>query len=90
MVALLWWSGSLSVAMLIVSSILAGTITSISAPANQALIPSAAGEDHLQNAIALNSFQYNIARVIGPAIGGLAIASIVRELVFCLMHSASL
>ncbi len=75
-VALLWWSGSLSVAMLIVSSILAGTITSISAPANQALIPSAAGEDHLQNAIALNSFQYNIARVIGPAIGGLAIASI--------------
>lgn len=74
-VAWLWWYGWLSVVALIVCSLLAGIITSISAPANQAIVPAAAGEDHLKNAIALNSLQYNVARVLGPAIGGLAIAS---------------
>jgi MFS family permease len=34
------------------------------------------GQDHLTNAISLNSTQVNLARVIGPAIGGALIATV--------------
>jgi MFS family permease len=45
------------------------------APAYQSLIPSLVGDKrHLPNAIALNSIQFNLARVIGPLIAGAALA----------------
>lgn len=72
--AAIWWSGNLAAWHLLTGSFLAALVTSFAAPATQALIPAAAGEDHIPNAVALNSFQYNVARAIGPAIGGLALA----------------
>ena len=44
--------------------------------AYQALIPSLVGEETLQNAIALNSIQFNMARVLGPVFGGIALDSL--------------
>ena len=45
------------------------------APAYQSLIPSLVSDKrHLPNAIALNSIQFNLARVIGPLIAGAALA----------------
>ncbi len=45
-------------------------------PAYSALIPCLVDKEDLQNAIALNSIQFNVARVLGPALGGLALAKI--------------
>lgn len=72
--AVLWWNSSLALWYLLSVSFLSGIVNAIGAPASQSLIPVAAGEDHIPNAIALNSFQYNVARAVGPAVGGLALA----------------
>lgn len=54
-------------------SFIVGTAQAFGAPAYQSLIPSLVPRDHLPNAIAMNSIQFNLARVIGPVIGGLAL-----------------
>jgi len=41
-----------------------------------ALIPTLVAPEELSNAIALNSIQFNLARVIGPVLGGLALAKL--------------
>lgn len=50
-------------------------------PAYQALIPGLVPREHVANAIALNSIQFNLARVVGPVIAGAAFASL--GAVFC-------
>ncbi len=54
-------------------SFIVGTAQAFGAPAYQSLLPSLVPRDHLPNAIAMNSIQFNLARVIGPVIGGLAL-----------------
>ena len=44
-------------------------------PAHQSLVPSLVDKEHLPNAIALNSIQFNLARVIGPLIAGAALTA---------------
>jgi len=43
-------------------------------PTRQAFIVEMVGRDDLMNAIALNSAMFNAARIVGPALAGLAIA----------------
>ena len=50
-----------------------GTAQSFGGPAYSALVPSLVEKEDLPNAIALNSIQFNLARVIGPVLGGLAL-----------------
>jgi len=45
-------------------------------PAYSALIPTLVDKKDLQNAIALNSIQFNLARVVGPALGGIALVKL--------------
>ena len=45
-------------------------------PAYQSLIPSLVPKDNLPNAIALNSIQFNLARVIGPLLAGVTLATL--------------
>jgi predicted MFS family arabinose efflux permease len=45
-------------------------------PAYQALIPSLVKAEDMPNAIALNSIQFNLARVTGPVLGGLALTKL--------------
>ncbi len=54
-------------------SFVVGTAQSFGGPAYSALVPSLVGEEDLQNAIALNSIQFNVARVLGPVLGGFAL-----------------
>jgi MFS family permease len=56
-------------------SFVAGVGQAFGGPAYQALIPSLVGKDHLPNAIALNSIQFNLARVIGPILAGATLAA---------------
>ena len=52
---------------------LAGVANALAGPAFQAIIPALVGREALGNAIALNSAQFNLARIVGPAIAGVLI-----------------
>ncbi len=49
-----------------------GVGQSFGGPAYSALLPTLVGPEDLANAISMNSIQFNLARIIGPTIGGLA------------------
>ena len=57
-------------------SFFVGLAQAFGGPAYQALIPSMVDSEDLPNAIALNSIQFNLARVIGPVLGGLALTNL--------------
>ena len=54
-------------------SFMAGLAQAFGGPAYQSLIPSLVHKKHLPNAIALNSIQFNLARVFGPLLAGAAL-----------------
>jgi len=58
---------------ILLSSFVVGTAQAFGGPAYSALVPSLVDKEDLPNAIALNSIQFNLARVIGPVLGGLAL-----------------
>ncbi len=62
----LWQVGLLAFAL--------GTVNALNNPAQQAFVPELVGRDLVADAVALNSVQFNTARMIGGAIGGLAVA----------------
>jgi MFS family permease len=45
-------------------------------PARSALIPTLVPREHLSNAISLNAIMFQIASVVGPAVGGIIIATL--------------
>jgi predicted MFS family arabinose efflux permease len=53
-------------------SFVVGCGQSIGGPAYSALLPTLVNAEDLSNAIAMNSIQFNLARIVGPTIGGLA------------------
>lgn len=69
--AFLLWMGMTVWWPILVLSFTVGCAQAFGGPAYQAMIPSLVKKEDLQNAIALNSIQFNLARVIGPLIGGL-------------------
>jgi predicted MFS family arabinose efflux permease len=54
-------------------SFLSGFAQAFGGPAYQALIPTLVDKEDMPNAIALNSIQFNVAVMIGPALGGQAL-----------------
>jgi MFS family permease len=52
-----------------------GVITAIDNPVRQAFVVELVGRDNLVNAVALNSMLFNGARIVGPALAGVMIAS---------------
>jgi len=61
---------------ILVLSFITGFAQAFGGPAYQALIPMLVDKEDLPNAIALNSIQFNLARVIGPVLGGLALTQL--------------
>jgi len=57
-------------------SFVAGFAQAFGGPAYQALIPMLVKRNDMPNAIALQSIQFNVARVIGPVLGGLALTKL--------------
>ena len=57
-------------------SFVVGMAQSFGGPAYSALVPTLVSKEDLPNAIALNSIQFNLARVIGPTLGGLALTGL--------------
>jgi MFS family permease len=56
-------------------SFITGCAQSFGGPAYQSLIPSLVDKKDLPNAVALNSIQFNVARVLGPLAFGLTLAA---------------
>jgi len=56
-------------------SVVTGLAQAFGGPAYQSLLPSLVSKDHVPNAIAFNSIQFNLARVIGPLFAGAALAA---------------
>ena len=56
-------------------SVITGMAQAFGGPAYQSLVPSLIDKRHLPNAIALNSIQFNLARVVGPLIAGAALTT---------------
>jgi len=73
LLAALVFTGVVHVWHVLCLSVLVGIAQSFGGPAYSALIPSLVPKEHLQNAISLNSIQFNLARVIGPTLGGIAL-----------------
>jgi MFS family permease len=61
--------------MILALSSLTGVAQAFGGPAYQSLIPSLIPKVTLPNAIALNSIQFNLARVIGPMVAGAALTA---------------
>jgi MFS family permease len=55
---------------------LTGTALVLDAPSRQGLVFQMVGRAELPNAVALNSSLFNVSRIVGPAIGGVVIASV--------------
>jgi MFS family permease len=61
---------------IVVLASLLGVVNAFDIPARQAFLVEMVGKEDLMNAIALNSSMFNGARVIGPAVAGILVASI--------------
>jgi MFS family permease len=72
--AALVFQGRVHVGHILALSFTTGLAQAFGGPAYQALIPSLINKKDLPNAIALNSIQFNLARVFGPLFAGLAMA----------------
>jgi MFS family permease len=66
-------AGYMTVPLLLALAVVQGVCSAIEIPARQSLIIQLVGRDDLQAAIALNSSGFNLARIVGPALGGLVI-----------------
>jgi MFS family permease len=73
--AALVFTDRLHIWQILTLSFITGVAQAFGGPAYQSLIPSLIPKDTLPNAIALNSIQFNLARVIGPVIAGAALTA---------------
>jgi predicted MFS family arabinose efflux permease len=73
--AALFFTHSVKVWQILSLSFVVGLGQSFGGPAYSALLPTLVPSKDLSNAIAMNSIQFNLARVLGPAIGGFAYAT---------------
>ena len=57
-------------------ALLLGCVTAFDGPASQTFVSELVGDRDLSNAVGLNSTSFNIARMVGPAIAGVLLASV--------------
>jgi MFS family permease len=76
LLGVLVWTGTVQYWEVGVLALLLGLTNAFGNPAQQALVPELVGRDLVGNAVALNSVQFNLARLLGGAIGGLAVATL--------------
>ena len=74
--AVLVATGNVTIAVIFLLSFTAGCGQAFGGPAYQAMIPSLVPRRDLPNAIALNSTQFNLSRVLGPIAGGAVLAAV--------------
>ena len=73
--AVLIYAQRIRIAQVLALSFIVGCVRAFGGPAYESLLPTLVGKEHLPNAIALNSIQFNLAQVIGPFVAGAALAA---------------
>lgn len=73
--ALLVWTGHVRYWHILVLATALGFVNTLDMPTRQTFMIELVGKEDLMNAIALNSSVFNMARVIGPALAGLIMAT---------------
>jgi MFS family permease len=81
-------TGMVTLWQVYVFAFLLGCVSAFDAPVRQVFVNDLVGDEHLANAVALNSTSFNAARMIGPAVAGLLIAAVGCGWVF-LINAAS-
>ena len=71
--AALTLTGLIRIELMAGLELLLGTTQAFAQPARQSLVPGIVGRADLPGAVALNSLSYNLARSVGPGIGGLIV-----------------
>ncbi|MGQ0804209.1 MAG: MFS transporter [Actinomycetota bacterium] len=71
-----WETGNSSYWTLFAISLVGGVLIALNTPAWQSFVVELVPRDYLQNAITLNSAQFNVARATGPMVAGLLIAHV--------------
>jgi MFS family permease len=74
--AALVFQGGVHISHVLALSFTTGLAQAFGGPAYQAMVPSLVAKKDLPNAIALNSIQFNLARVFGPLLAGASMAAL--------------
>src|SRR5919201_41124 len=74
--AALTWTGTVQVWHVALIAFVLGCSDSFDMPARQVFVAETVGKEDLMNAIALNSTMFNMARIVGPAVAGVLVASV--------------
>lgn len=82
--AALTWADMIGPISLIAFTLMVGVGTALNAPAWQSSVRQTVPRDELSQAIALNAMSFNIARSVGPALGGILISLWDTSLAFAL------
>jgi len=77
-------SGYINVPIIIVLALVLGIITAIEVPTRQSFTVDMVGREDLRQAIAFNAMMFNFTRTVGPAVGGVIVATIGEGLCFLL------
>jgi MFS family permease len=85
---LLTVTGTVRVWQIGVLAVLLGLNNAFENPSRQSFMLEMVGPDHLRNAVSLNSVMVNVARVLGPAVAGILIATVGEGVCF-LVNAAS-
>ncbi|WP_084502581.1 MFS transporter [Microbacterium indicum] len=75
-------SGVMTLPLMLTFAALFGVANAFDSPARQAFVSDIVGRDQASNAVALNSASFNMARLLGPAIGSLLLIVIGSGWVF--------
>lgn len=86
--ALLTYSGHIRYWHLIISSALLGFANTFDIPARQSFVIELVGKEDLSNGIALNSVQFNLSRIIGPALAGVIMGTGASGIATCFLINA--
>lgn len=67
-------TGRVTVELVIVMAAILGTVNAFDVPARQSMLPTLVTPEDLLNSISLNSLCFQAARLVGPVMGGFAVA----------------
>jgi predicted MFS family arabinose efflux permease len=88
LIVVLLATGRIQVWMVIALSLVVGVTDALSGPSINALVPSSVPEDDVASAVALNSAQFNLSRVLGPLLAGVVMATLGPIVCFALNASS--
>jgi predicted MFS family arabinose efflux permease len=88
LVVVLLATGRIHVWMVIILSLVVGVTDALSGPSINALVPSSVPEADVASAVALNSAQFNLSRVLGPFFAGVIMATLGPIVCFALNASS--